>query len=352
MTIGNSDAIQVGDWAVAIGSPFGLEASVTAGIVSATGREINAAQQFQRFIQTDAAINPGNSGGPLLDIRGEVIGVNTMIATQTGGNNGIGFALPINMAVHVYNDIIRTGRVTRGSIGISWSKADKPDLLKALGADHGVLVGDVHKDGPAEKAGIKADDIILAMDGKPIKDGDDLVTRVAESPIGTVASFDVDRGGKKMSFKVTILDRTEVFKDRVDIAGEEECRSRKERSDQPGEIRHRIRTLSDPERASQGLEDKHGVVVTSVDADSFAEEIGLRRRTSSCPSIASPWLPWRTCEKFRAACSRATRWHSASCARAGSTRTVRRAGPASSSRERSQKSREPGYGWPAARVIA
>jgi serine protease Do len=280
VTIGNSDAIQVGDWAVAIGSPFGLEASVTAGIVSATGREVIPTQQFQRFIQTDAAINPGNSGGPLLDIRGEVIGVNTMIATQNGSNNGIGFALPVNTAVRVYNDIIRTGRVTRGSIGIVWSKNDKPDLLKALGADHGVLVGDVKKGGPAEKAGIKGDDIILAMDGKPIKDGDDLVTRVAESSIGTVSTFDVDRGGRRMSFKVTILDRAEVFKTEIaGLEGEEE-----EQPEPKGEVTSqakfgiRIRTLSDPERASQGLEDKHGVVVTSVDADSFAEDIGIQEK--------------------------------------------------------------------------
>ena len=141
VTIGNSDAVQVGDWAVAIGSPFGLEASVTAGIVSALGRDIGGALQLQRFIQTDAAINPGNSGGPLLNIRGEVIGVNTMIATQSGGYQGIGFALPINMVARVYNDIIRTGRVTRGSIGVQWQKADnKPELFRALGTNQGVLV--------------------------------------------------------------------------------------------------------------------------------------------------------------------------------------------------------------------
>ncbi|HEX5226756.1 MAG TPA: trypsin-like peptidase domain-containing protein, partial [Bryobacteraceae bacterium] len=134
VTVGNSDAVQVGDWAVAIGSPFGLEASVTAGIVSALGRDIGGQLQLQRFIQTDAAINPGNSGGPLLNIRGEVIGVNTMIATQSGGYQGIGFALPMNMVARVYNDIIKTGKVTRGSIGIEWSKADdKPELFKALG---------------------------------------------------------------------------------------------------------------------------------------------------------------------------------------------------------------------------
>ena len=140
VTIGNSDAVQVGDWAVAIGSPFGLEASVTAGIVSALGRDIGGQLQLQRFIQTDAAINPGNSGGPLLNIRGEVIGVNTMIATQSGGYQGIGFALPINMVARVYNDIIRTGKVTRGSIGVGWDKGDKPELFKALGTNQGVLV--------------------------------------------------------------------------------------------------------------------------------------------------------------------------------------------------------------------
>ena len=176
--------MQVGDWAVAIGSPFGLEASVTAGIVSALGRDIGTLQ-LQRFIQTDAAINPGNSGGPLLNIRGEVIGVNTMIATQSGGYQGIGFALPINMVARVYNDIIKTGKVTRGSIGIEWSKADdKPELFKALGTNAGVLISRVQKNGPADKAGLKAEDIIVAMDGKPVKDGEDLVSRVAETAGG------------------------------------------------------------------------------------------------------------------------------------------------------------------------
>jgi serine protease Do len=139
VVIGNSEGVQVGDWAVAIGSPFGLEATVTAGIISATGRDIGA-QQFQRFIQTDAAINPGNSGGPLLNIRGELIGVNTMIATNNGGSQGVGFALPVNMAVRVYNDIIRDGKVTRGSIGVEWPKDPKAEtLIKAMGFDHGVI---------------------------------------------------------------------------------------------------------------------------------------------------------------------------------------------------------------------
>ena len=219
VTIGNSDAVQVGDWAVAIGSPFGLEASVTAGIVSALGRDIGGALQLQRFIQTDAAINPGNSGGPLLNIRGEVIGVNTMIATQSGGYQGIGFALPINMVARVYNDIIRTGRVTRGSIGIEWSKADdKPELFKALGTSSGVLISKVQKGGPADKAGLKADDIIIAMNGKPVKNGDDLVARVSETPVNSTISVTVDRDSKHMDFNITVLDRAEVFKDRPEFA--------------------------------------------------------------------------------------------------------------------------------------
>src|SRR5207253_4869772 len=137
-----------GDWAVAIGSPFGLEATVTAGIVSATGRD-NIGNAFQHFIQTDAAINPGNSGGPLLNINGEVIGVNTMIATRAGGSEGVGFALPVNTVVRVYNDIIRDGRVTRGSIGISFHRGTSPETFKGLGVDHGVIVSDVKAGGPA-----------------------------------------------------------------------------------------------------------------------------------------------------------------------------------------------------------
>src|SRR6204780_5404471 len=219
VTIGNSDAVQVGDWAVAIGSPFGLEASVTAGVVSALGRDIGGALQLQRFIQTDAAINPGNSGGPLLNIRGEVIGVNTMIATQSGGYQGIGFALPINMGARVYNDVIRTGRVTRGSIGVQWQKAEnKPELFRGLGSKPGVLISKVQKNGPADKAGLKADDIIIAMSGKPVKNGEDLVSRVSETPVNSNINVTVDRDGKHMDFGITVLDRAEVFKDRPEFA--------------------------------------------------------------------------------------------------------------------------------------
>jgi serine protease Do len=276
VNIGNSDAVQVGDWAVAIGSPFGLEASVTAGIVSALGRNIDGPLQLQRFIQTDAAINPGNSGGPLLNIRGEVIGINTMIATQSGGYQGIGFALPINMVVHVYNDIIKTGRVARGSIGVQWSKADKPELFKALGTNQGVLVSKVQEGGPAEKAGMKADDIIIAMNSKPVKDGEELVSRVSEMSIGTPITLTVDRDGKHMDFKLSIMDRAEVFKDRPEFA---EFQQHGDSPAKPEEAQYKfgikLHSLTDAERSTMGIEGKGGLVVRSIDEGSFAEDIGL-----------------------------------------------------------------------------
>jgi serine protease Do len=279
VTIGNSDAVQVGDWAVAIGSPFGLDASVTAGIVSALARDINGPLQLQRFIQTDAAINPGNSGGPLLNIRGEVIGVNTMIATQSGGYQGIGFALPINMVARVYNDIIRTGRVTRGSIGVTWNKPDnKPELFKALGTKQGVLVNLVQKGGPAEKAGIKVEDIIIALNGKPIKDGDDLVSRVADTPIGNSVNLTVDRDGKKLDFKVTIMDRAEVFKDDprfADLRQQPPEEAAKPEAPQQYKFGVKLHALTDSERSAMSLEAKSGLIIRSVDPGSFAEDIGL-----------------------------------------------------------------------------
>src|SRR5579863_9225303 len=163
--IGNSDALQVGDWSIAIGSPFGFQATVTAGIVSALGRDIEGDPKasFQHFIQTDAAINPGNSGGPLANIRGEVIGINTMIASRSGGYQGIGFAMPINTGVKVYNQIIKNGHVTRGSIGIRFQESNE-SLLKVYGAEHGgIFVYKIEPNGPADKAGVKPEDIVVSI---------------------------------------------------------------------------------------------------------------------------------------------------------------------------------------------
>jgi len=278
--IGNSDAVQVGDWAVAIGSPFGLEATVTAGIVSATGRDIDGAKAFQHFIQTDAAINPGNSGGPLLNINGEVIGINTAIATASGGYQGVGFALPVNVAASVYNSIIRTGRMSRGSIGITFRKYENgQQLLKGLGLKEGVIVESVNKGGPAEKAGIKAEDVIVAINGKSVKDGDDLVNRVSATPIGDQVSITVDRNGKRVDTKVMIGDREEQR-----AASDGNRTARPESGDTPekpetssAKFGIRIRPASDAEHENSGL-DKGGVVVTTVDENSFADEIGLQEK--------------------------------------------------------------------------
>ena len=274
--IGNSDAVQVGDWAVAIGSPFGLESTVTAGIVSAKGRDIAGAQQFQRFIQTDAAINRGNSGGPLVNIRGEVIGVNTMIATNNGGYQGVGFALPMNMAVKVYNQLIKTGRVTRGSIGVSFGREEDPNLLPALGLDHGVVVTTVRKGGPADKAGIREEDVIIAMNGKPVRNGDDLVSRVADSPVGEQATITVDRGGKKLDLKVTIEDRSDVWANDPRFAFYRE-RSEKGGGESTGaKFGIYVKNLTPAEISDMKLEAEAGVMVTRVEPGSFADEIGLR----------------------------------------------------------------------------
>ncbi len=273
--IGNSDAVQVGDWAVAIGSPFGLEATVTAGIISAKERDIPGAEQFQHFLQTDAAINPGNSGGPLLNIRGEVIGINTAIATSTNGYQGVGFALPVNMAVKVYNQIIKTGRVTRGSIGVRLRTNAEPELFKAYGASEGAFVMAIEPGSPAAKAGLKEADIIVSMNGKPIRKGDDLVNSVAEAQVDSTATLGVIREGKHIDLQVHIGDRTEVYAADARIGGR--------RSDAAGQAESAgmkfgisVRGLSAAERSSGGLDAKAGVLITSVEAASFAEDVGLQ----------------------------------------------------------------------------
>jgi len=212
--MGNSDTAQVGDWVEAIGSPFALAQTVTAGIISAKNRTIDqgAPGQFQHFIQTDAAINPGNSGGPLLDMNGEVIGVNTAIYTQSAGYQGIGFAMPSNTVVAVYNDLIGSShKVTRGSIGIQFRQGLSGAVNRVYGFKNGVLVQEVQPGGPADKAGLKAGDIITTVDGRSIKDGDDLVNEIASRRPGSTIRLGYVRDGKAMDTTVTIGDRDKVF---------------------------------------------------------------------------------------------------------------------------------------------
>ena len=274
--IGNSDAVQVGEWAIAIGSPFTIQETVTVGIISAKGRDVDPAMQFQHFLQTDAAINPGNSGGPLLNIRGEVVGINTAIVTRSGGYQGIGFALPINTAVSVYNQIIKNGKVTRGSIGISYTPSETAqarDLLRANHVNEGVFVQSVAPDGPSDKAGIKAEDIIVALNGKPIKNGDQLVSTVTATPVGDPIDVSVIRDAKKMEFKVIVGDLTRVFPGRFGPAD----------NDQPGQQSETafsfgmsLQALTEQRRESLGLKEQGGMEVTEVDSNSFAEDIQIQ----------------------------------------------------------------------------
>jgi serine protease Do len=277
--IGNSDAVGVGDWAVAIGSPFGFQATVTAGIISAKERDIPGdSTQFQHFLQTDAAINPGNSGGPLLNIRGEVIGINTAIASRSGGYQGIGFALPINVAAQVYNDIIKTGKVTRGSIGVSFTPSDTDkarSLLKANGVSEGVFVQQVAPGGPSDKAGLKDGDIITSINGKPVRDGNDLVNTVTSTPIGSAVNIGAVRDGKRENFKVVVGDLSQIFPDRFGGPKAEEPKGGEGTQARFGMT---IQNLTDAQRQNLGIKQTGGVQISSVEADSFAEDIGFQAK--------------------------------------------------------------------------
>ncbi len=276
--IGNSDAIEVGDWAIAIGSPFGFQETVTAGIISAKARDIpGEPNTFQHFLQTDAAINPGNSGGPLLNANGEVIGINTQIASRSGGYQGIGFAMPINTAVKVYNQIIKSGKVTRGSIGISFNpdSAQSQDLLRAFQAKQGVFVIKATPGAPADKAGLRAQDIITTINGQKILKGNDLIDIVADTPVGTSLDVTYLRDGKELSTKVVVGDRDKIFPDEP---GAPEKAA--EENDAPEAAQARfgisIQNLNPRMKENQGIDPKeNGIVVQSVEPGSFAEDMGL-----------------------------------------------------------------------------
>ena len=271
--LGNSDGTQVGDWVLAIGSPFGLQATVTAGIISAKSRGIDGNHQFQRFLQTDAAINPGNSGGPLVDLAGQVIGINTAIMTGSRGYEGVGFALPSTTAISVYDQIIKQGRVTRGSIGVSFQEelSTNPITLKSLGAPYGVVIENVQAGSPAEKAGLKGGDVITSVNGQPVKTGNDLVNPIAQAPIGSRVKLTYIRDRAQKEASATVEDRTRVF---PNVAGR--------MGDQPGEVAPTEFGLHVEELTPQlshrvGVEGQKGVVVTEVEPASFAEDLGFGR---------------------------------------------------------------------------
>lgn len=202
--LGDSDKLRIGDWVVAIGNPFGLEQTVTAGIVSAKGRVIGAGP-YDSFIQTDAAINPGNSGGPLFNAKGEVIGINTAIYSRSGGNNGIGFAIPINLAKSVFEELKTSGKVQRARLGVMIRDIDK-ETMKALGlkSRHGALVPQVEAGSAADKAGIQAGDVITKIDQFEIKQAHDLPIRVARHRPGDKVRIEIIRDGKVQVIPVIV----------------------------------------------------------------------------------------------------------------------------------------------------
>jgi Do/DeqQ family serine protease len=209
--LGNSDKLRVGDWAIAIGSPFGLFSSVTTGIISAIGRNGGPDGNISDFIQTDAAINRGNSGGALANIRGEVIGVNTWIASTTGGNVGLGFSIPINNAAKAINDIIAGGTVRYGWIGVLLNTMERASLNElGVGERRGALIGNVFSDGPAGRGGILPGDFVVAIDGRSIASIDQLVRIVGDLPVGRQVLFAVIRNGKALDVKVTIDERNDA----------------------------------------------------------------------------------------------------------------------------------------------
>jgi serine protease Do len=270
VTFGDSDQLKTGQWVVAVGSPFGLTSSITAGIVSATGRSRFGIADYEDFIQTDAAINPGNSGGPLVDLRGRVVGMNTAIFSRSGGYNGIGFAIPAEIIQNISQKLITDGAVRRGFLGVYIQDLNE-GLARSFGFEgtDGVLVSSVNDAGPADKAGIRDGDIITAIDNQPVTRSDDLRLRVALSDPGAKLRFDIFRDGKTMSKVVSI---GELEPDAVASASGDETPM------QQDDLGAELRTLT-PDLAAQLELDSsvRGVLVMNVDQFSVAWNSGLRR---------------------------------------------------------------------------
>lgn len=277
--LGNSDAAQVGDWVLAIGSPFGLSATVTAGIISYKGRSgqvmFDPLGQFKRYLQTDAAINRGNSGGPLVNMAGEVVGINTAIMSRQGMSAGVGFAMPSNTAVDVYNQILQHGRVIRGSIGISFDSKDSDNLaiMRVFGAEHGVMIQSVNPSGPADKAGLERGDIITQVDETPIHTGDDLINKVTTTPVGKDVRIGYIRDGKKRETSATVEDFRKVHSDRY--ASSETAESIETADAKLGVSLHDLNARDI--RRLQLEEDNVGPFVQSVEPGSFVDDIGVVR---------------------------------------------------------------------------
>ena len=259
--LGDSDLLEVGEWVMAIGNPFGLDHTVTSGIISAKGRNIGQGP-YDNFIQTDASINPGNSGGPLINLRGEVVGINSAIFSQSGGNIGIGFAIPSNAVKELLPQLRDKGKVVRGFIGASVQRVS-PEIAESFGINpaRGALVADLVKGGPAERAGVKTGDVIIEFDRKPIKDSADLPQQVARVAPGSAVQLKLIRGGKETTLPLTVGEMKEA-----EVAA----------STEEGELGLTVQPLTPQLAESLGLERANGLVISAVKPGSAADDAGLR----------------------------------------------------------------------------
>jgi serine protease Do len=285
--MGDSDKLNVGDWVLAIGSPFGLEQTVTAGIISAKDRVTDSgATPFQQFLQTDAAINPGNSGGPLVNLGGEVIGINTQIATNTGAYNGIGFALPSSTAVDIYNQLVSEGRVRRGFLGIVPQEMT-PQIarLNNVPSGQGVVVTNLTSEtSPAAQAGLQSGDVITTINGQKVATMRELIRRIAALPVGSVADIEYVRAGQRRVAKVKLDERNDSTDERLDVRSIPLPRSpRRVPENDEGKNKSRsssglgvnVRTLTPDLARTLGLEGARGAFVASVEPGSVADENNL-----------------------------------------------------------------------------
>ncbi len=270
---GDSDKLEVGEFVLAFGNPFGLSHTVTMGIVSAKGRASVGIADYEDFIQTDAAINPGNSGGPLVNIKGELTGVNTAIVSKTGGYQGIGFAVPSNMVKMVMTQLINEGKVTRGWLGVAIQQVT-PELAKKFGLDkpEGALVTEIIEDSPAEEAGLKRGDILLEVNGKSVNDVETLRNIIAQSKVGSTVVMKVLRDKKDMEIKATVAELAQ------DVAEAEEGIKAEESAEENKLAGFSAMDLTADIAKQLGLSrDAEGVVIVSVEPESAADEAGLRK---------------------------------------------------------------------------
>ncbi|MGC9291378.1 MAG: trypsin-like peptidase domain-containing protein [Acidobacteriaceae bacterium] len=273
--MGNSQGAQIGDWVMAIGSPFGLQQTVTAGIISSKNRSIEPGTpgEFQHFIQTDAAINPGNSGGPLVNMDGQVIGVNTAIYTQSAGNQGIGFAMPSNTVIDTYNQLIGPEhKVVRGSIGITFQPAQMMSsaVARVYGFKNGVIISSVQPGFPAAEAGLKPGDIITTIDGREIKNGDDLINDISVRKPGSTAKIGYIRNGQHMTATVTIADRAKMI---AAIGNGDQETGPGGQGGSQGKLGMGVRNV--PADLANKLGISGGVQIDSIRPGSFADELQL-----------------------------------------------------------------------------